>query len=196
MHYNKRCSITHSHSTLLLSSRISLSLSPPSLSFNARHSLAIYFRDRHHIAWSISPSTVRPYVLPRLSTRSLGNPLPLPSASLPPVSLPLLCLFLLFHCHCPRMSERAGRAWEIHQIARMSKRIVPLVLVRARPSHYSRVSLLASAAMVIGHCGGDHHGDLGLLFSLHLASPPQSIRVIRLSAKERTSARPRWSGKF
>ena len=137
----------------LLSSRISLFPAVPlSLSFNARHSLAIYFRDRHHIAWSISPSTVRPYVLPRPSTRSLGNPLPLPSASLPPVSLPLLCLFLLFHCHCPRMSERAGRAWEIHQIARMSKRSVPLVLVRARPSHYSRESLLASAAMVIGHC--------------------------------------------
>ena len=93
MHYSKRCSITHSHGEIPsfpLSSRVSLLPAPSSLplspSFNARHSLAIYFRDRHHIAWTISaslpPASVRPSVHPfiRPLTRPLGNPVP-PSAS-------------------------------------------------------------------------------------------------------------------
>ena len=72
---------------------------PLSLAFNARHSLAIYFRDRHHIAWTISaslpPSRVRPSVCPSV---------PPPAHSPAGQSCP--SLRLLFHCHCPRMSER------------------------------------------------------------------------------------------
>ena len=98
----------------------------------------------------LPPSRVRPSVCPSV---------PPPAHSPAGQSCP--SLRLLFHCHCPRMSERqrgraserASRAWEIHQIARMSKRSV-----RVRPRVRASLSTLALFTGVPfggGRGGGD-----------------------------------------
>ena len=90
-----------------------------------------------------------------------------PTASLVPLPPPPLPLPL---SPDERASERASRAWEIHQIARMSKRPS---LSLARPSHYSRVSLLATAESAANGDWPLRWRPWSFLFTM-LAPPPQS----------------------
>ena len=101
MHYNKRCSITHSHSTLLLSSRISLSLSPPPLSLFQCAALAGHIFSGPPSYCLVDLSLHCPSVRPSASVHPLTgqsspSPLGLPPSRLtaslvplPPLPLPL-----------------------------------------------------------------------------------------------------------
>ena len=165
MHYSKRCSITHSHGEIPsfpLSSRVSLLPAPSSLPLSLFRCAAL----TGHIFSGppsyclddlcLPPSRVRPRPSFRLSIRSSARSLArwaILSLPPPPLPLPLSPDERAAERASGRASERASRAWEIHQIARMSKRSV-----RVRPRVRASLSTLALFTGVPfggGRGGGD-----------------------------------------
>ena len=128
MHYDKPRSITHS-----LPLAPSLSLSMRGTHWPYIFGAAIALPGRLVVSPSVRPSLCD------------GDP-PLPSSCCSSSSS--------VHCHCPRMSEQANRAWEIHQIARMggqaSRRArAPLALFTGAPFGDGDWPI----AVVAGHTG-------------------------------------------